>query len=352
MAQGETRFRQLERLLAGRPAGPVLVLSHQSPDPDALGAVVGMRFLLKEGLGRDAVIATRGRIQRAENVAMARELGLYFADQDTLDRSGFAGSVLVDSQPGFGHTAVPHDLPLLAVVDHHEPAEGPPAMDVLHEDIRPGVGATSSLVFEYIRDAGLRLDPHTATSLFCGIRFDTTDLAHDVTPLDEEAYYATLRMADKGQLARIKNPKLPPDYYRELARTLRRAKRHGSLVLALLGPISSPEIVAEMADFFLRMENCHWSVVGGAHEGTFHISVRTQFRPAFPVLDLLLQGEGSFGGHGRIAGGQVPLDPSGTGAGGDDARRRLERRIRARALHILESVDGSGRDAQEGRPVA
>jgi len=324
------------------------VISHRSPDPDALGALIGVRFLLSEGAGREAVIATRGRIQRAENVAMVRELGLNFADYEQIDLSEYVGCVFVDTQPGFGHTEVPVGVPILAVIDHHERKNDKAEFEILHADIRPDVGATSSMVFEYIQSAGLRLDTLTATSLFCGIRFDTADLAHETGPLDEEAYYETMRRADKPQLSRIKNPALPADYYRELGRALKGAKRHGSMILGLLGVVSNPEMIAEMADFFLRMENCHWALVGGAYEGRYYVSLRTQHRPAYPLLKRVLEEDGSFGGHGRIAGGQVPLDEESP----DDDRRRLERRLRARALHILESVDGIDSGEQSGKPIA
>jgi nanoRNase/pAp phosphatase (c-di-AMP/oligoRNAs hydrolase) len=344
---GEAGWARLSQVIQAFRPGPILVLSHRSPDPDALGALLGVRFLLQEGAGREAIIATRGRIQRAENVAMVRELGLNFANYEQLDYSEYAGCVLVDSQPGFGHTEVPEGVPILAVFDHHEQAEDAPQVEILHADIRPDVGATSSMVYEYIRDAKLELDCLTATSLFCGIRFDTADLAHDTGALDEEAYYATLKRADKPQLARIKNPALPADYYRELGKALRHAKRHGSMVLGLLGVVSNPEMISEMADFFLRMEDCHLALVGGAFEGKYYVSLRTQYRPAYPLLERILKDDGSFGGHGRIAGGQVQLDEENT----DEDRRRLERRMRARALLILESVDGVQATKKDGNPI-
>jgi nanoRNase/pAp phosphatase (c-di-AMP/oligoRNAs hydrolase) len=348
--KGEEAYSHLARVLEREASGArFLILTHQSPDPDALGALVGVRYLLERGFGRAAEVATRGRIQRAENVAMVRELGLRFADYATLDHSAFSGTLLVDTQPGFGHTEVPDDIPLLAVFDHHEAdAKGPP-VQVPHWDVRPEVGATSSLVYEYVRESKIELDTHAATSLFCGVRFDTADLAHAVGALDEEAYNATLRRADKAQLARIQRPPLPPDYYRELGQALRHAKRYGSLVVALLGEVTNPGTIAEMADFFLRMENCHWSLCGGANEGTYYVSLRTQHRPAYPLLARILRGEGSFGGHGSIAGGQVQLGSEGSG---DDELRRLERRIRARALHLLETLDGFGPEEMEGRPIA
>jgi len=350
------RYERLREVLAatkGRGPDGILVLTHQSPDPDALGALVGLRFLLTQGFGREARIATLGRIRRAENAAMVRELELAFDDYAEVDRSQFCAALLVDTQPGFGHTVVPDDLPLLGVFDHHEPQE--PAAEWVHDyphpDVRPGVGATSSMIYEYIRDACLRLDRHTATSLFCGIRFDTADLSTGASPLDEEAYYETLRFADKPQLARIQRPALPVDYYRELARSLGIARRYGPLVLSLQGRVANPESVAEMADFYLRMEDCHWSVVGGAHGRAYLLSLRTllDFRPALPLMEKLFAGAGSYGGHGRIAGGRFELGEG--GADDEPAIRRLERQLKARALRLLGTHGVYGPDARVGKPL-
>ena len=349
----ETPFEHLRNVLfelGAQGAGHrLLVLTHQSPDPDALGALVGVRFLFTRGLGREAEVATLGRIHRAENLAMLRELDLDFADYRTLDRTPFDAAVLVDSQPGFGHTVVPEDVPLVAVFDHHEPLpEGESDAASLHSDVRPRLGATSSLVYEYIRDAGLELDTHTATSLFCGVRFDTGDLSHGATALDEEAYYATLQRADKRRLARIQRPPLSSQYYKELSRSLGLARRYGSLVLALLGEVPNPEWIAEMADFVLRMDECQWALVGGAFEGRYYVSVRTDhdFRPAYPILETVLSDLGSFGGHGRVAGGQTELED-----GSADTLQRHERTLRSRALRLLEERDGEDDDACKGVPL-
>src|SRR5262245_60926773 len=62
-----------------------LVLTHRTPDPDALGAMFGLELLLRRGFGLEAEIAATGRISRAENVAMLRELELSFIDAERLD---------------------------------------------------------------------------------------------------------------------------------------------------------------------------------------------------------------------------------------------------------------------------
>lgn len=315
---------------------PLWILTHRSPDPDALGALVGVRRLVEVGFELPARVATDGRIRRAENLAMVRELGLDFEPYAKLGSGPSAGVLLVDSQPGFGHTVLPEGVPVLAVFDHHEPRDAAALEgEVPHVDLRAGLGATSSLIYAYLRDQGLVLDEPTATALFCGVRFDTGDLAFDVSALDEEAYFETFRRADRRRIARIQRPDLPPEYYRELHRSLELTERHGSLVLGLLGRVENPESVAEMADFFLRMEGCGISVVGGAFEGVYSVSVRAEpgRGRAYRTLEQLLDGRGSFGGRGRVAGARIPVS-------GDEDLRSLEAGIRRRALDLLG--DGGG----------
>lgn len=325
----------LEGALGGLSGQSVLVLTHRSPDPDALGALVGTAFLLREAFGLVPEIATIGRIFRAENLAMVRELALDFAAYEELAPGHYAGAVLVDSQPTFGHTLLPDGVPILAVFDHHQkPGVREPASPVAHEDVRLGVGATSSIVYEYLRDAALTLDQRTATALCLGVRFDTADLSMHATALDQEAFLETFARADRAQLARIRNPDLPPAYYRELGRALQRARVHGPLVYGLLGRVENPESVAELADFFLRREGCEWALVGGAFASTYHLSLRTDPAKieAYPLMERLLGRDGNFGGRGAVAGGQLTL------GGADPVElRALERRLRRAALRLVPS---------------
>lgn len=337
----------LTRAGLSAPDRQLLVLTHRSPDPDALGALLGMEFLLRNAFRLEPVVSTVGRIFRAENLAMVRELHFDCPDYDSLDLARISAAILVDSQPTFGHTQLPEGIAVLAVLDHHEPPppEKRAGYDVPHYDVRLGVGSTSSIVYEYIRDAGLTLDPRTAAALCCGVRFDTADLSIHATPLDNEAFFETFRLADRGVLARIKRPALAPSYYRELHRSLTRARRHGPLVFGFLGRVGNPESVAELADFFLRMEGCRWSLVGGAFERTYHLSLRTAITrgDAYPLMEQILAGEGSFGGRGTIAGGQVPLE----GTDGDSLLA-LERRLRHRAMKLVDPRQLTDTDPRHG----
>ena len=146
-----------------------LILTHRTPDPDALGAMFGLELLLRRALSLDPEIAATGRISRAENVAMLRELDLAFVDAEALDRTRYAAVFLVDTQPGFGHTPLPDGIPVVAVFDHHRPPdpealrgrELPP-----HYDLRLEVGATSALMYGYLREARIELE-RAEQGVFC-----------------------------------------------------------------------------------------------------------------------------------------------------------------------------------------
>ena len=355
MAPVEHFRRVLQDAAAQAPEGcsGLLVLTHRGPDPDAIGSCEGVRHLCSSSFGLEVRVATAGRIHRAENLAMVRALDLTFATYDEIDPAHYYGAVLVDTQPGFGHTLLPDDIPLLAVFDHHVPPSAEEAglvPEVAHRDVRLGVGATASLVYEYLRDAKCEYGPIVATALFCGIRYDTADLSRNASALDEEAYYATFRLADRDRITKIHHPPLPRVYYSELHRALSVARQHGALVLALLGRISHPEFVAEMADFFLRMKGCSWVVVGGAVEedGHYVLSLRTDyaFGNAYPLISRVLDGVGSFGGHGHIAGARLKLEDM-----GESSIASVERTIRQNALAILGSSE-EGELPAEGRPLS
>jgi hypothetical protein len=100
-----------------------------------------------------------------------------------------------------------------------------------------------------------------------------------------------------------------------------------------MGEVSSPESVAEVADWFVRLEGQQWSLAGGACDGRYQVSLRTDVlgADAYPALRYILGGEGACGGHGRMAGGQVPLT--------DKSMPEVIEKIRTRALKLF-GVEG------------
>ena len=145
--------------------------------------------------------------------------------------------------------------------------------------------------------------------------------------------------ADRKALARISQPQLPLEYFRVFRKALNAVRIHGKLVVCSLGQTENPEIVAELADLLLRLENAEWVVTGGAYEGIYYVSVRAKSygRDAWSLLHEVLDGEGSFGGHGTVGGASIPLS--------DDSPRdvrRLERRLMKNLLEALDETQTPG----------
>lgn len=329
MLQTRSRVRELLGVLKGRRR--ILVLSHNNPDPDSMGGAFGLRFLLEKQLQVPTAFGYRGDVFRAENIEMVRSLGIGMVPVDELDLERFDGLVVVDTQPGFGHTILPEGLEVDGVIDHHVPQVEDPRIGRFR-DVRTDVGATCSIVTGYLIDLGMDIPPRVATALLYGIRTDTADLSRNTSDLDEQAYLRLMVQADRKALARITRPSLPKDYFRVFRKALNETRIYGRVVLCSLGRTDNPEHVAELADFLLRLQGAEWVVTGGLYQGSYYISVRAKHygRDAWSLLKEVMKGEGSFGGHGTVGGGSVPVaDGSARGL------RRLERRLMKNLLEVL-----------------
>ena len=97
----------------------------------------------------------------------------------------------------------------------------------------------------------------------------------------------------------------------------------------------------------MRLDGQQWSLAGGACDGRYQVSLRTDLlgADAYPALRYILGGEGACGGHGRMAGGQVPLT--------DSNLADVIARIRERALKLfgVEDVEAVPLKAVEVPPL-
>ena len=331
----EGQTEQLVKLLRTRKR--LLVLTHTNPDPDSIGSAMGLRHLAEELLGMETCFGLVGRVMRAENKAMVRSLGISLTPLEEVDLDSFDCTALVDTQPGFGHTSLPDGRQIDIVLDHHVPPENSPELPIAFHDVRTGVGATSSIVTSYLMKLEATLPKEVATALFYGIRTDTADLSRNASPIDFAAYEYLMPRIDRQALAEITSPDLPLIYYKALRDALNNIRIFDCVVLCSLGKIRSPEMVAEVADLLVRLEGKQAVFCGGTVDQTYYVSVRSELngRNAWQLIRDALDGEGSFGGHGAIAGGSVPLP--------DDTSRtvkRLERRLERNVLRSM-GVEGT-----------
>jgi nanoRNase/pAp phosphatase (c-di-AMP/oligoRNAs hydrolase) len=285
----------------------ILILPHNDPDPDALASAVALQHLLAEKAGVEGHIAYKGIIGRAENQALVRYLDHPFLRLTSSDLRQAWPIALVDTQPGTGNNALPaHVVPTL-VFDHHPWREATAA--ATFADVRTGLGSTSTILVEYLQAAGIEPAPSLATALFYGIKTDTMGLVRGVNSADIAAYFYLQPWIDVEALIEIEGAQVSAAYFRQLDVALHAARIYDEVLISYLGQLRRPDMAGEMADFFLRLDKIRWAICMGAYKGELILAVRSRKRQggAGQLVQTIVGDQGTAGGHGIMAGGQVPL---------------------------------------------
>jgi len=327
---------RLEALLAAV-AGvkQVLILPHNDPDPDAIASALALRHLLAELGQTESRIVYQGIVGRAENKALVRYLERPLRRMAAADLREAQAVALVDTQPGTGNNPLsPAQLPVI-VFDHHPPQEA--TAEVAFVELRPDVGATSTILVEYLRAAGLDLPQPLATALFYGIKSDTLGLVRGASPADVEAYFFLQPLIDVEALGQIESAQVKNEYFRRLAAALHAAWVYGPVVISYIGHMPRPDLAAEMADLLLRLNGAQWAICSGAYKDLLILAVRSRNprHGAGQLVQAIVGEGGTAGGHDVMAGGQIPLRGR--------APASVAREVRRRALAELQEADAEGR---------
>jgi nanoRNase/pAp phosphatase (c-di-AMP/oligoRNAs hydrolase) len=287
-------------------SGPLIILPHDNPDPDALASAAALRFLAKQLVDRDATIGLGGYVGRAENRAMLRYLNIPLVPVQDLRLDHGTRIALVDTQPGRSNNSLPPGLKPAIVIDHHP--QYTPVGDLPFSDLRDGYGATSTILTEYMMDPRLHLETKIATALFYGIMAETQDLGREASTPDMDACAFLYPHTNKRRLAKIENARVPREYFSAFRAAIESACIYGRLIVSILGEIRYPDMVAEMADFLLRLDEVDWAAAIGRYGDYLYVSLRTTNRDV-NAGDILRQVLGSdhAGGHDMIAGGRLVL---------------------------------------------
>lgn len=296
-----------------RGTGKTIIIIHDNPDPDCLASAMALRHLLAMKLSRDATIAFSGMIARSENLAMAKELGITLAPLETIDLDDFCAVCMLDTQPGTGNNSLPPERRVDIVIDHHPLREE--TKKCRRVDVRADYGVTATILYEYLLAQNITIGTKLATALFYAIKSETQDLGREANLPDRDAYLRLFPVANKRLLYEIAYPRLPVDHFRTLHDGVENATIYGKLLVVNLQAIHFPEVVAEMADYLIRMEGIETVLSMGLYNDEVILSIRTTstLLNAGEIIKRLVAGRGSGGGHGMMAGGKldiVPGDPA------------------------------------------
>jgi len=317
-----------------RSLSPLLILTHDYPDPDAIGSAYALQYLAREAFGIRSEMVYGGIIGRMENRMMISTLKIPIRKLKRLDFKKFDNYALVDTQPGFRNNSLPEGVRANIVIDQHESDLKPP-MDCFIHDV--GCGATSVLLAQALLVMKLEIPARVATALAYGIVTDTMNFFRSRRPDIVKVYMEILPHCDMGALARIQNPAQSDEFFVNVAGGINNARSKGRLIVSHLGRTNNPDSVAQVADLLLSYRGIKWSLCTGRYKGTLRISLRAAERnmAASDVLKDIVQNRGDAGGHDTIAGGSLKV---GSRAGEVEWKRledalveRLQKRIRVRA---------------------
>ncbi|WP_338738751.1 DHH family phosphoesterase [Haloplanus salilacus] len=322
--------------------GRLAVVTHNNPDPDAIGSAVALAGIARS-VGVEGDPCYYGNISHQENRALMNLLDLNMRHLD--DSEGieeYAGVALVDhSRPGVNDGLDP-ETPIDVVIDHHPPRA---PVEAAFVDLRSGVGATSTLLAEYLRRLGVDPNREVATALLYGLRVDTRDFTREAADSDFEAAAFLSPYADASVLERVESPRMSPDVLATLAAAIRNREVRDDVLTSGVGSIRNRDALAQAADKLLGMEGISISAVYGFLDGTVYLSARSRGAgiDLGEVLRDALGSIGSAGGHADMAGAQIPLGILGTvdEESSDSLSDIVDEVIAGRILEVLEDPPSS-----------
>lgn len=301
-------LRRFDQLIAlARRARHALILLHSNPDPDAIGAAMGLATAWRT-VGCEAAIRYTGEVKRYQNRLLISYLK---ADIEELADDELAQADLVavvDAQPGFWNG----DAPVAAVViDHHPRRKDTTGTFV---EVRSDVGATSTIVAEYLIEADIPIPKPVATALLYGLETDTDHLNRHTSAADIRVYEALHPRADHHFLDRLDKSRIPMPVLDWIAWGISHRVVVRDMMLIHFGSVPTPDIMVQVADLVLLTHGIWWVVCAGVYDGRLiavfrgdghHQDVGRRAAQAFTRL-------GSAGGHRTMGRAEIELGDHGT----------------------------------------
>jgi nanoRNase/pAp phosphatase (c-di-AMP/oligoRNAs hydrolase) len=300
------------------------ILMFGSPDPDAVASAMALREILNQTkpLEKCIFVATEPVI-RHQNAEFIREMKVEIQMLDRVDLNEFRLIAIVDGQPTFFGDKIGEVKPQI-VLDHH------PCKTVWHAslaDVRPGYGALSTMMTEYLLAARAKIPKRLYTALLYGIRSDTVNFERDVSLEDIGAYYLTFSRANRELIRRIELNQIPEKFLKHFDYACQHKRRYRDRVIIFLGIVESPDACVQVADFFLRVINIFYVIIAGIVKDRMVIIFRGDgyrqdcgaiARKAFGMF-------GTAGGHRSAARVEIPLETLKTVLDNDLSQEAVDR---------------------------
>jgi nanoRNase/pAp phosphatase (c-di-AMP/oligoRNAs hydrolase) len=272
-------------------------------DPDSIASALALKRLLWHRLSGCAISHIRP-ITRPQNERMVRLLAIPTSPFPEIRPEDFNRHALVDSQPG--HHPLFAQFSYDLIIDHHPRL---PESQARFVDIRPDYGATASIMTEYLRAARIKPSLKLATALYYGIKTDTANFERPAIEADMRAFHYLFNFTRRALVRRLEFAELNLLMLKYFRKGFRRFRQRHHRAYIFLGTVPNPDVLVILADFFLRLEEIHWTIVGGIFEDNLVVIFRNDGlgKNAGRLAELAFGKLGSAGGHAASARAEIPL---------------------------------------------
>lgn len=298
---------KLEQLLEAISQKVVFIQTHNYPDQDALATAHGLKILL-EHYGKQAIVFYKGEIDKYNTIKMIELLKLDILPADSIEFRDDDEIILVDCQ--YGNINVKgYSGKVIACIDHHQLKS---ANEYRFSDIRPDLGACSTIIAEYFFENNIPMDKLVATTLAYGIRMDTNMLSRCVSDLDLDFYCKLYKDSVKSILHQLDSCTLRIQDLVTYHNAIANVKIYHNIALVKLDPNSSESIMAQIADFFITLREVDLVFTHCYRDGGVKFNSRSSIEKidACEVIRKALDTFGDGGGHNTMAAGFVKDVPN------------------------------------------
>jgi nanoRNase/pAp phosphatase (c-di-AMP/oligoRNAs hydrolase) len=301
--------QRLFSLLAGW-EGTLGIITHKNPDPDAISSPMAHAHIDKQAKGK--TLGTRifyeGNIGHQENRTFVNllDIKMEHLTPDALAKCTYLA--MVDCEGPGANNDVPPLTKINIIIDHHR--EGKHAAGQSNfVDIRPGAGATASIMTQYLQELDVPVDKRVATALLYGIRTDTKEFKRNVTPQDLSYAGFLLPLTDADLLDKIMSPSMSQETLDVIGAAICKRKIQSGYLFANVGYVMNRDALPQAADLLITLEGVNTALVYGITDNAIVISARNR-DIRLHIGNALTEAFGEMGyagGHPSMAAANLPL---------------------------------------------
>lgn len=247
------------------------IFTHPYPDPDAIGSIMGLQWLLTKKYNVESDSFYSGKISHPQNKAVVNLLDPGLKPVSECNKDNYDCFMLVDTIPSHAGTmeGVKFDL----VIDHHKEAPNG-GFNGLFINLK--AGSCCGQIFDIIKHANLVFedgndyDARVATSLLVGIITDSDyQMAEETTSYEFDAYHYLFPFRDGEALKKIINFERPRFWVDAKADATKRAVIEEGVGVVGMGiiPERHRDVIADMSQEMLTWEEVNTAVVFALVEG-------------------------------------------------------------------------------------